>query len=68
MAEHVGIKNSTFLKHVHSMLKDDGMFYIQMCGVREHGVLKILYGYCLWVNMYFLVLMLVQLLILLLIN
>merc|ERR1719233_2489855 len=24
-----------FLKHVHSMLKDDGMFYIQMCGVRR---------------------------------
>lgn len=36
MAEHVGIKNfQPFLKHVHSMLKDDGMFYIQMAGVRR---------------------------------
>jgi len=36
MAEHVGIKNfQPFLVHVHSMLKDDGMFYIQMCGVRR---------------------------------
>ena len=36
MAEHVGIKNfQPFLLHVHSMLKDDGMFYIQMCGVRR---------------------------------
>eukprot|EP00484_Ammonia_sp_Unknown_P030387 CAMPEP_0197034698 /NCGR_PEP_ID=MMETSP1384-20130603/12718_1 /TAXON_ID=29189 /ORGANISM="Ammonia sp." /LENGTH=495 /DNA_ID=CAMNT_0042464651 /DNA_START=136 /DNA_END=1623 /DNA_ORIENTATION=- len=36
MAEHVGIKNfQTFLGQVHSMLKDDGMFYIQMCGVRR---------------------------------
>jgi len=36
MAEHVGIKNfQPFLRHVHSMLKDDGMFYIQMCGVRR---------------------------------
>ena len=36
MAEHVGIKNfQPFLRQVHSMLKDDGMFYIQMCGVRR---------------------------------
>jgi len=36
MAEHVGIKNfQPFLLHVHSLLKDDGMFYIQMCGVRR---------------------------------
>lgn len=36
MAEHVGIKNfQPFLKHVHSLLKDDGMFYIQMAGVRR---------------------------------
>lgn len=36
MAEHVGIKNFTpFLQHVFSMLKDDGMFYIQMAGVRR---------------------------------
>mmetsp|Transcript_3051 Transcript_3051/g.2578 ORF Transcript_3051/g.2578 Transcript_3051/m.2578 type:complete len:496 (+) Transcript_3051:150-1637(+) len=36
MAEHVGIKNfQPFLKHVSSLLKDDGMFYIQMCGVRR---------------------------------
>eukprot|EP00485_Elphidium_margaritaceum_P000065 CAMPEP_0202692312 /NCGR_PEP_ID=MMETSP1385-20130828/6718_1 /ASSEMBLY_ACC=CAM_ASM_000861 /TAXON_ID=933848 /ORGANISM="Elphidium margaritaceum" /LENGTH=495 /DNA_ID=CAMNT_0049347821 /DNA_START=97 /DNA_END=1584 /DNA_ORIENTATION=+ len=36
MAEHVGIKNFTpFLAQVHAMLKDDGLFYIQMCGVRR---------------------------------
>jgi len=36
MAEHVGIKNfQPFLRHVHSLLADDGMFYIQMCGVRR---------------------------------
>eukprot|EP01083_Nonionella_stella_P272464 923945_1 len=36
MAEHVGIKNfRTFLAQVHSMLKDDGLFYIQMAGVRR---------------------------------
>ena len=36
MAEHVGIKNfQPFLKHVHSLLRDDGMFYIQMAGVRR---------------------------------
>merc|ERR1719162_759089 len=35
-AEHVGIKNfQPFLLHAHSLLKDDGMFYIQMCGVRR---------------------------------
>jgi cyclopropane fatty-acyl-phospholipid synthase-like methyltransferase len=36
MAEHVGINNFTnFLLQVLSMLKDDGMFYLQMCGVRR---------------------------------
>jgi len=36
MAEHVGIKNfAPFLVHVSSMLKDDGMLYIQMAGVRR---------------------------------
>lgn len=36
MAEHVGIKNfQPFLLQIHRMLKDNGMFYIQMCGVRR---------------------------------
>jgi cyclopropane fatty-acyl-phospholipid synthase-like methyltransferase len=35
MAEHVGVKNyKAFLKQIYSMLKDDGMFYIQVCGLR----------------------------------
>jgi len=36
MAEHVGIKNfQPFLSQVKNMLKDDGLFYIQMAGVRR---------------------------------
>eukprot|EP01084_Bolivina_argentea_P034242 63367_1 len=36
MAEHVGIKNfQQFLIQIHSMLKDDGMLYLQMAGVRR---------------------------------
>eukprot|EP01083_Nonionella_stella_P163395 537627_1 len=36
MAECVGIKNfQTFLAQLHSILKDDGILYIQMSGVRR---------------------------------
>ncbi len=36
MAEHVGIKNfQTFLLQVRSMLKDDGIFYLQIAGLRR---------------------------------
>ena len=34
MAEHVGIRNyNTFLQKVHTLLKDDGTFYIQVAGL-----------------------------------
>jgi cyclopropane fatty-acyl-phospholipid synthase-like methyltransferase len=36
MAEHVGIKNfQTFLLQVRSMLKDEGIFYLQIAGLRR---------------------------------
>jgi len=36
MAEHVGIKNfSSFLCQVNDMLKDDGIFYLQIAGLRR---------------------------------
>jgi cyclopropane fatty-acyl-phospholipid synthase-like methyltransferase len=36
MAEHVGIKNfQAFLQQVDSMLKDDGLFYLQIAGLRR---------------------------------
>jgi len=36
MAEHVGVKNfSTFLLQVRSMLEDDGIFYLQIAGLRR---------------------------------
>jgi cyclopropane fatty-acyl-phospholipid synthase-like methyltransferase len=36
MAEHVGIKNfQKFLLQVRSMLKDDGIFYLQIAGLRR---------------------------------
>jgi cyclopropane fatty-acyl-phospholipid synthase-like methyltransferase len=36
MAEHVGIKNfQRFLLQVRSMLKDDGIFYLQIAGLRR---------------------------------
>ena len=36
MAEHVGIKNfSAFLRQVRGMLKDDGLFYLQIAGLRR---------------------------------
>jgi len=36
MAEHVGIKNfQDFLHQVKAMLKDDGMFYLQIAGLRR---------------------------------
>jgi cyclopropane fatty-acyl-phospholipid synthase-like methyltransferase len=35
MAEHVGIKNfQKFCKQLFNMLEDDGLLYIQMCGLR----------------------------------
>jgi len=35
MAEHVGVKNyQAFLKQIYNLLKDDGLFYIQVCGLR----------------------------------
>merc|ERR1712137_189854 len=36
MAEHVGIRRyDEFLKSVHSILKDDGVFYFQVAGLRR---------------------------------
>jgi cyclopropane fatty-acyl-phospholipid synthase-like methyltransferase len=36
MAEHVGVKNfSSFLCQVNDMLKDDGIFYLQIAGLRR---------------------------------
>ncbi len=36
MAEHVGIKNfQTFLRQVNSLLDDDGLFYLQIVGLRK---------------------------------
>lgn len=36
MAEHVGIKNfQTFLRQVRDLLEDDGMFYLQIAGLRR---------------------------------
>jgi cyclopropane fatty-acyl-phospholipid synthase-like methyltransferase len=38
MVEHVGIKNlPKFFALVHSLLKDDGMFLLQFCGLRRGG-------------------------------
>jgi cyclopropane fatty-acyl-phospholipid synthase-like methyltransferase len=32
MIEHVGVKNyGTFLKQVHNLLDDDGLFFVQVC-------------------------------------
>lgn len=37
MAEHVGIKRyQEFLTKVHDLLKDDGVFYFQVAGLRRH--------------------------------
>ncbi len=36
MAEHVGIKNfSTFMEQIYGLLKDDGLFYLQIAALRE---------------------------------
>mmetsp|Transcript_16731 Transcript_16731/g.33456 ORF Transcript_16731/g.33456 Transcript_16731/m.33456 type:complete len:478 (+) Transcript_16731:96-1529(+) len=36
MAEHVGVKNfSSFLAQVHDMLEDDGVFFLQIAGLRR---------------------------------
>jgi cyclopropane fatty-acyl-phospholipid synthase-like methyltransferase len=38
MVEHVGMKNlPKFFKLVHSLLKDDGLFLLQFCGLRRGG-------------------------------
>ncbi len=38
MAEHVGIKYfKKFMKQIYDMLEDDGMFYLQIAGLRERG-------------------------------
>jgi cyclopropane fatty-acyl-phospholipid synthase-like methyltransferase len=35
MAEHVGVKNfQTFCRQLYGLLEDDGVLYIQMCGLR----------------------------------
>jgi len=35
MAEHVGVKNfQTFCRQVKDLLNDDGLFYLQICGLR----------------------------------
>jgi cyclopropane fatty-acyl-phospholipid synthase-like methyltransferase len=37
MAEHVGIRNfQKFLKQVHGLLEDDGVFFLQIVGKRQH--------------------------------
>ncbi|KAI5810165.1 S-adenosyl-L-methionine-dependent methyltransferase [Peziza echinospora] len=37
MAEHVGVRHfSSFLKQCYDMLEDDGMFYLQMAGLRKN--------------------------------
>jgi len=37
MAEHVGVKNFLkFLKQVNGLLADDGLFLLQICGLRRH--------------------------------
>ena len=36
MAEHVGVRHfGTFLKQVHDMLDDDGVFFLQIAGLRK---------------------------------
>jgi cyclopropane fatty-acyl-phospholipid synthase-like methyltransferase len=41
MAEHVGIRNfQNFLLQVRNMLKDDGMFYLQIAGLRRAWVFE----------------------------
>jgi sphingolipid C9-methyltransferase len=38
MAEHVGVKNfRTFMKQIYSLLDDDGVFYLQIAGLRENA-------------------------------
>ncbi|MDX2002493.1 MAG: cyclopropane-fatty-acyl-phospholipid synthase family protein [Chitinophagales bacterium] len=38
MAEHVGIKNfKKFMAQIYGMLKDDGMFYLQIAALRERA-------------------------------
>ena len=38
MAEHVGIKNfSTFMEQIYGLLKDDGLFYLQIAALRERS-------------------------------
>ncbi len=40
MAEHVGIKNfKKFMKQIYDLLKDDGLFYLQIAGLRERDSL-----------------------------
>ncbi len=36
MAEHVGVKNfPTFMRQVYDLLEDDGIFYLQIAGLRR---------------------------------
>ena len=43
MAEHVGVKNfRKFMNQVYDLLEDDGIFYLQIAGLRERG--SVLYG------------------------
>ena len=36
MAEHVGVKNfKTFMSQIYNLLKDDGLFYLQIAALRE---------------------------------
>lgn len=40
MAEHVGVKNfRKFMNQIYSLLKDDGLFYLQIAGLRERDSL-----------------------------
>ncbi len=40
MAEHVGIKNfKRFMKQIYDLLEDDGLFYMQIAGLRERDSL-----------------------------
>ena len=43
MAEHVGVKNfSKFMDQIYGLMKDDGIFYMQIAGLRERKT--VLYG------------------------
>ena len=41
MAEHVGVKNfQTFMQQIYDLLDDDGLFYLQIAGLRRGFILE----------------------------